>query len=199
GNAVHSVATFWMRIILFISGVRVEIKGIENIPPSPVTFVSNHKGAFDIPVLQASLPLQFRWVATRGLFNIPLVGWAMRLAGYIAIDRTDAGEAVKSIGKAAERIKRGTSVLVFPEGTRNEGERLLPFKRGVFLLSVRSGAPVVPVAIKGTEKVMKRGSLSINPATVRVSIGRPIKAGSADERELMSVTKEALQKELDSL
>ncbi|MBI5599272.1 MAG: 1-acyl-sn-glycerol-3-phosphate acyltransferase [Deltaproteobacteria bacterium] len=200
GNAVHSIGALWSRILLFLSGVHLEVKGIENIPlHGPLIFAANHRGAFDIPVLQARLPVQFRWVAKRGLFKIPFVGWAMSMAGYIGIDTVNASSAMKSIERAADRIQAGTSVVIFPEGTRNEAPALLPFKRGGFLLAVKSGVPVVPVSIEGTDRVMKRGSLFISSAEVRVRIGRPIKTKGADEAGLMAAAKKAIEKGLASL
>ncbi len=199
GNAVHRVGTLWMRIALLLSGVRVEVNGLENIPSGPVILVANHKGAFDIPALQVSLPLQFRWVAKKGLFKIPLVGWAMSMAGYIPID-THAGRAfLKSIRATVEKIRGGTSILVFPEGTRNPRPGLLPFKRGVFLLAEKSGAPIVPIAIKGTESIMKIGSLVIRPGNVRVSIGPPIEPAGLKEKDLQEATRRAIEKELEGI
>jgi len=199
GNSVHLIARLWSGILLFLSGARVEVKGVENIPRGPAVFISNHRGAFDIPVLQTRLPIQFRWVATKGLFKIPIVGWAMSLAGYIAMDRQNSEDAVKTIEKAAGKIKGGMPVLVFPEGTRNESEKLLSFKRGAFILAVKSSAPIVPVAIKGTEAIMKRGSVVIHPASVRVSIGKPIEVDGFSENELRKITKEAIERGLSSI
>lgn len=175
GSLVHSIGAFWCRIILALSGVHVRVYGLENIPESgPVIFLSNHQGAFDIPALQGYLPAQFRWVAKKSLFNIPVIGWTMSLAGYIGIDRDNAAEAMRNIEEAAAKIRGGTSVLVFPEGTRSDSGELLPFKRGAFVLVGKSAVPVVPVAIQGTREIMKRGKYSINPSDVRISVGTPL-------------------------
>lgn len=193
GNLVHSISAFWFRIILALSGVRVEVTGVENVPADrPVIFISNHQGAFDIPVLQACLPVQFRWVAKRSLFSIPVVGWTMRLARYIAIDRENPQKAAQSMEAAAEKIKGGTSVIVFPEGTRSDTGELLPFKRGSFLLAARSGVDIVPVALNGTNVIMKRGSLKIAPARVTLRIGEPMPTRGVRTRELMNTTREAV-------
>jgi 1-acyl-sn-glycerol-3-phosphate acyltransferase len=194
GNAVHSIGALWSRALLFLSGVRVKVTGAENIPSTPVVLASNHRGAFDIPVLQAYLPLQFRWVAKRGLFKIPLVGWAMTLAGYVSVDRKSAASAYKSIERAVEKIKKGASLLIFPEGTRNPLPGVAPFKRGGFILAIKSGAPIVPVAIKGTEDVMKKGGFLIRPSSVKVSIARPIDTKNMDEKELMDEVKSSIEK-----
>lgn len=193
GNAVHSIGAFWCRIILKLSGVRVTVKGMNNLPKEgPVIMLSNHQGAFDIPVLQAYIPMQFRWVAKKSLFRIPVVGWSMRFAGYIGIERENVGEALKSLDNAAGKIKSGTSVIIFPEGTRSETGRLLPFKKGAFMLAAKSGVPVVPVAVSGTKDIMKKGGYSITPAEVTVAIGRPFSAEGVGLTELRTMTKEAI-------
>src|SRR3990172_2779248 len=194
GNAIHSIGRLWSRILLFLIGVTVEIKGTENLlQDGPQILASNHQGAFDILALQAFIPMQFRWVAKKSLFKIPIVGWSMSLAGYIGIERERASSAYKSIEAAAERIKNGTSVLIFPEGTRSNTGKLLPFKRGGFLLAVKSGAPVVPLSIQGSTGIMRRGSLLIRPGKIKIAIGRPIHTAVADEKALMAGVRQAIE------
>jgi 1-acyl-sn-glycerol-3-phosphate acyltransferase len=194
GRTVHSIGAFWSRVVLALSGVRVDVRGAENIPSGrPVIFVSNHQGAFDIPALQAFLPVQFRWVAKKSLFRIPVIGWSMSLAGYVGIDRDNPAEAMKNMEEASEKIRKGTSVLVFPEGTRSGSGRLLPFKRGAFVLARKSGVPVVPVAIDGTSGIMRRGGFLIRPSKVRIKIGRPLDAGPLDEKELRNRMKREIE------
>jgi 1-acyl-sn-glycerol-3-phosphate acyltransferase len=150
---------------LFLAGVAVEVKGLDKIPRGPVILASNHRAAFDIPVLQGCLPVQFRWLAKRSLFKIPVFGWFMTLAGYIPIEREHAGRAYRSIESAAGRIKGGTSVLIFPEGMRSYSEKLLPFKRGAFMLASRSEAPIVPVAVTGTTGIVGKDEKRLNDMT----------------------------------
>lgn len=195
GRLSNSLVVTWCRLILGISGISVKVSGAENLPAKgPLIFVSNHKGAYDIPALQAAIPLEFKWIAKKSLFNVPIVGWAMRLAGYIPIDRENAASAYKSMEDAARRIKGGTSVMIFPEGTRNStDEPLLPFKRGSFLLAVKSRVPIVPVAIDGTRDIMKKGGYTITPALVAVIIGKPIDTAGQNEKELRDVAKRAIE------
>ncbi len=197
GRIVHSIGAFWCRIILALAGVRVEVRGRENIPgrgkSGPVIFLSNHQGAFDIPILQAYIPTQFRWVAKKSLFSIPVVGWTMTLAGYIGIEREHSKRALRGLLRAAEKIKSGTSVLVFPEGTRSATGRLLPFKKGAFLLARKSGASIVPLAVDGTKDIMKKGSLMMAPAHATLSIGRPFSTEGKTEEELMRKTREDIK------
>lgn len=194
GSYAHSMGRQWSRIILLLAGVKVTITGAENIPKDrPVIFASNHQGAFDIPALQGYIPVQFRWIAKKSIFKIPFLGWSMRLAGYIAIERDRAAKALRSIDEASKKIKNGTSVLIFPEGTRSLKDELLPFKRGSFLLAVKSGVPIVPVSIRGTREIMERGGFLIRLSAVRITFGNPIPAEGASESELMSRTKGAIE------
>jgi 1-acyl-sn-glycerol-3-phosphate acyltransferase len=130
----------------------------------------NHQGNFDILALFAGLPVQFRWLAKEELFRIPLFGFAMRRTGYIPVDRSDHKKAIRSMAEAARRIRAGTSVIVFPEGTRSLDGQLLPFKKGGFVLAIDAAAPIVPVAIHGSHDVMPKHSRWIRGGRIRVSI-----------------------------
>lgn len=194
GDAIHSIGRLWSRILLFLSGVTVEVTGAENLlKDAPQILASNHQGAFDILALQAFIPIQFRWVAKKSLFKIPIVGWSMSLAGYIGIERERASSAYKSIEAAAEKVKNGTSVLIFPEGTRSATGELLPFKRGSFLLAVKSGVPVVPISIQGAKGIMKRGSVLISKGRIKVVVGKPIQTLGMEEKILMAEVRRAIE------
>jgi 1-acyl-sn-glycerol-3-phosphate acyltransferase len=171
GNIQHRIARFWARLILFVSGIGVTVSGTENIAPGrSVIYMANHQSNFDIPVLLAKLPVQFRWVAKAELFKIPLFGWAMRGCGYISIDRADRQSAFQSLAEAAETIRKGTAVMVFPEGTRSPDGRIKPFKKGPFVLAVDAGVPVVPIVIHGTWFIMPRDRHRIRPCRVTLHV-----------------------------
>lgn len=194
GAVVHSIGVLWCRIILALSGVRVTVDGAGNIPrDGPVIFLSNHQGAFDIPALQGYIPVQFRWVAKKSLFKIPVIGWTMFLAGHIGIDRDNAAEAMRNIEEASAKIRGGTSVLVFPEGTRSDTGALLPFKRGAFVLVSKSAVPVVPVAIHGTKDILKRGGYYINPSEVRISFGAPLAPQEGGGKDMRQAARRAIE------
>ena len=147
GNPIHNIARIWAKGILFASRIRVNVKGLTNIDPSQsYVYMSNHQSNFDIPVLLAQLPVQFRWLAKAELFKIPLFGRAMRGAGYVKIDRFNRESAFKSIDEAAEKMKNGVSVMIFPEGTRSRDGRIRPFKKGGFVMAVDAGVPLVALA-----------------------------------------------------
>ncbi len=175
GNPLHKVARFWGRSILVVSGVKVSVKGLSNVDLSaPYIYMANHQSNFDIPVLLGHLTVQFRWLAKMELFKIPIFGRAMRKAGYISIDRNNRQSAFESIRVAADKIKSGVSVLIFPEGTRSLDGRIRPFKKGGFVLAVDSGVPIVPVVITGTRAIMSKGRFRVYPGRVSMVIHKPI-------------------------
>jgi len=175
GNPVHIIARIWGRGILFASRIKVTVKGLANIDPSQsYIFMSNHQSNFDIPVLLAYLPVQFRWLAKAELFKIPIFGRAMRAAGYVKIDRFNQKSAFESIREAARKMKNGVSVMIFPEGTRSRDGNIRPFKKGGFIMAVDSKVPIVPVILQGTWTIMEKSSLKINTGEVSLNIETPI-------------------------
>jgi len=165
----------WGRIILWLSGVTVTIRGGAGLRHDcPYIFAANHQSQFDIFALQGYLDFDFRWLAKEELFRVPVFGAAMRRVGYIPVDRSHSRAAVKSLDEAAKRIADGTSVIIFPEGTRSEDGHLLPFKSGTMVLAIKSRVPVVPVAILGTHAVLPKGKLLARSGRVVIRIGEPI-------------------------
>lgn len=168
-------ANIWSRFLIPFSGVRIKVSGSENIPKNkPVVFASNHQGAADILILLATLPIGFLFAPRKELFRIPIFGWYLKKAGYFLIDREAILAASKTVEKMSEIIKKGKSILIFPEGTRTRDGSLRKFKPGSLLMALKSGAPVVPIAISGSFNIMPRGTWLINPQSVKVSIGKPI-------------------------
>ncbi len=171
----HKVARIWSGIVLFLSGIRIEVEGQENVPmDTPVIFACNHASQVDILVLYQALPVPFRFVVKEELFRIPVLGFSMRAAGYIPIDRSGGKKAVKSLQRAAKQIKEGASIVIFPEGTRTRNGRLQEFKAGAFMLAMKSGCPILPVAISGTFSILPKGSIWARPGRIKVRIGTPI-------------------------
>ena len=188
GNPLHKIARLWGKSILVVSRVKVCVKGLSNIDPaSPYIYMPNHQSNFDIPVLLGHLPVQFRWLAKMELFKIPIFGRAMRKAGYISIDRYNRESAFESLKVAANKIKSGVSVLIFPEGTRSWDGNIRAFKKGGFVMAIDSGVPIVPVVITGTRAIMPKGKFRVYPGHVSMVIHKPI-GTSTYTRE----TKEAL-------
>lgn len=183
GNRAHKVSSLWCRLLCELNGVKVEIDGIENIlTDRPQIFVSNHQGYFDIFALSGYLPVQIRWVAKSSLFKIPFLGGAMKASGYIPVERDDRKKAYEAFNKTLEKIKCGSSVIIFPEGTRSEDGEIGPFKKGSNLIASRSKSPMVPVTIIGSRDIIKKGSASIIPGPIQVVISPPVDP-SPDKKE----------------
>jgi 1-acyl-sn-glycerol-3-phosphate acyltransferase len=183
-DSVESLAAWWARSICGISGVKVEVVNTEQLDPQkPYIFAANHQSQFDIFVLQGFLGVNFRWLAKKELFTVPIWGPAMRCAGYIPIDRSHGRQAIKSLDEAAVKIGAGTSVIIFPEGTRSPDGKLHEFKAGAMLLAIKSGVPVVPVAIIGTYEILPKGKLLMKPGKVQICIGHPIETKSYGSRD----------------
>ncbi|MDE3180454.1 MAG: 1-acyl-sn-glycerol-3-phosphate acyltransferase [Acidobacteriota bacterium] len=176
GRWQHGCARLWSRLILRTSRIQLKVEGLENIPSEPAAiFCSNHPSAMDIPILFVCLPVNFRFVAKRSLFDVPFLGWHLRRSGHVAVERDKPHKAVKSLDQAATRIRDGCPVVLFAEGHRNRRDGSLgPFKRGSFYLAIKSGAPVVPVTIKGSREVLPPDSLHVRAGTVEIIFHRPI-------------------------
>jgi 1-acyl-sn-glycerol-3-phosphate acyltransferase len=166
---------YWGKFICALSGVKVTIEGVENLAPDRIyIFAANHQSQFDILTLQGYLAFNFRWLAKKELFRVPIWGAAMKRAGYIPVDRSRGRQALKSLDEAARRIADGTSVIIFPEGTRSPDGKLQPFKAGGMVLAIKSGVEIVPVAISGTYEILPKGRLMLQPGNVLIRIGMPM-------------------------
>ncbi len=179
GDTPHKVGRIWAKCILRLSNIKVTVKGLSNLNPGgSYIYMPNHMSNLDIPVLQAYLPVQFRWLAKAELFKIPIFGYAMKRAGYISIDRSDRKSAIESLNTVAKIIRDGVSVVIFPEGTRSSTYDIQPFKKGGFFLAVDSGAPIIPVIIHGTGRIMPKKQISIKPGNVTLEISTPIESSN---------------------
>jgi 1-acyl-sn-glycerol-3-phosphate acyltransferase len=177
--------TMWSRGLLRASGVTVEVEVSPELDrDQSYILMVNHQSMFDIPVLLATQPVPARFMAKRELFRIPVFGWGLKAGGFIPVDRHQRSRGRDAFQGALERLRRGASVLLFPEETRSLDGDLLPFRRGGFLLALKSGLPVVPVGISGTLEVQPRGTYTIRPGKVRVRYGAPVAAGDFGVRGL---------------
>ena len=175
GNISFQLLQITAKLMLMLGGVKVYVEGIENIDKEHAQiFASNHVSQFDIVVLMAISPVKTGWLAKKELFYIPFLGWLMKANGHIAIDRTSGRKALISIKEAAAKVKAGSNIVIFPEGTRSRDGNLLPFKKGVFHLCTRTGVPLVPIYILGTYEVLNPDSLSIRSGKVYVKFGKGI-------------------------
>ncbi len=197
GKLYHWSAYAWSRVILKMFKVGVEVRGLEHIKGMErVIYVANHASWFDIPAMIVGIPDQIRIVFKKELTWVPIWGWALKWGPYVSIDRGKPKDALKSLDKAAEQIRKGASVLLFAEGTRTKTGKLQPFKRGAFALAVRSGVPVVPVAINNSFRILPKGSLKVRPAAIELVLDKPIATngigGKDAERTLMEKVHKAI-------
>ena len=185
GGIHHYCAAPWARTILWVCGIKVLPKGLENVDAQmPCIYMTNHQSYFDIFALLACLPVDFKFILKQELMRIPLFGLAMRRAGYIGIERKDPRKAVQGINRAAEKMKAGASLVIFPEGTRSMDGRLQRFKRGGFNLALKSGCDIVPVTISNSYRIVPKGSLKINKGSFDIHIGKPISVKVYNRRNI---------------
>jgi 1-acyl-sn-glycerol-3-phosphate acyltransferase len=169
-----ALGRLWSRVILFTAGVSVSTRPSQRAADGPFLVISNHQSLFDIPALFVSLQFPFRVVAKRELFWIPIFGWALGLAGFIPVDRGRHDRAVASLGRAAQRLNGGLSVLMFAEGTRSADGHLRTLKKGAFHLAQQTGVPILPVTVSGSRGVMPRHRWVPRPGRIDVVIGEPL-------------------------
>jgi len=189
--STQSFARAWARLNLLTAGARVSRQGGEALDPSSAyIFAANHQSQYDIFVLQGYLGHDFRWMAKKELFQVLLWGPAMRAAGYIPVDRSRGRQALKSLAAAARKIAGGTSVVVFPEGTRSPDGNLGTFKAGGIQLAIKAGVPIVPVAVSGTYGILPKGRLLVRPGKVHVAVGEPIAVDERSQKDKHELTEE---------
>ena len=188
GHWQHACARAWSWLILKTSGIHVRAEGLENINPGATAiYCANHQSAMDIPVLFVCLPVQFRFVAKRSLFNLPFLGWHLQRSGHIAVDRERPRDAMK---KVAQRIREGTPVLLFPEGHRSRDGQLLPFKTGSFYIAVLSGVPIIPITLNGTRRVLKPDTYHVRSGQTEIIIHPPIPTEGLTVEDIENLTKQ---------
>jgi 1-acyl-sn-glycerol-3-phosphate acyltransferase len=197
----RSIALLWMRLLLCIGGVRVEVRGMEHLKKNGrYVFIANHQSHLDIPVLFAALRFPLSFIAKKELFRIPFFGWGMYSQGHIWIDRENARKAHASIKRAVTRLQKDNfSLVLFPEGTRSSDGVIGQFKQGSFSLAQQAGAEVVPIAIRNTSRLLPKYSWIVSAGTARLIVGKPI---AIDETMSKAVISEqvhaAIQKLIDS-
>jgi 1-acyl-sn-glycerol-3-phosphate acyltransferase len=180
GGIFDKVPRWWSAAVLWAAGIKVRVHGWENVDKGkPHIFASNHVSWFDVPSLAKVLP-RYKFVAKAELFKVPIFGRGMRAAGMIEIQRDNRKAAFGAYEVAAERIRGGNSVVVFPEGTRGREYALRPFKKGPFVLAVAAGVPIVPIIVHGTIEIMKKGSLWAHPGTIDIHLLEPVETAGVD-------------------
>ncbi|HEY0170524.1 MAG TPA: lysophospholipid acyltransferase family protein [Pyrinomonadaceae bacterium] len=197
---LYPFALFGARNWLRLSGVRVRVRGLENLDPRrSYVFIANHRSFLDTAALFYHLRRRIGILAKKELLKVPIMGYGMGFVNIMAIDRTNRESALRTTKAATDRLRAGTSFGVFAEGTRARPGELLPFKKGGFYMAVEAGVPVVPVAMKFTDGLMGKGTGVARPGTMEMVVLTPIEtAGTqdADVKRLTEQTRAAIAEEL---
>jgi len=191
------ISKIWGRLSLLIFAVRLEVEGLEKIDPEKnYVFMGNHQSYVDIFTMLSIIDKDFLFMAKRELFKIPFFGFAIKRMGLIPIDRGESREALKSLFEAAKKIQEGYSVLLFPEGTRNNEPEMLPFKRGAFVLASRTGQEIAPFLLEGSGESLPKSSFRIRPfKKVKVRFLDPVDPKGMKDREMLETIRERMESE----
>jgi 1-acyl-sn-glycerol-3-phosphate acyltransferase len=188
GRKQHWCAQGWSRMIVRIAGVNLRVHGLEHIKSNQsYVFLSSHQSYMDIPVMLGYIPAQLRIAAKKELFKIPFLGWHLKRAGHLAIDRNSSAEAIATLKQAVNGIRGGICAFIFPEGTRSPDGILHPFKKGGFKLALQAQLPIIPVTILGSRQVLPRDSIIFRYGTIDMYIDAPIPTHNLTDADLPSL------------
>jgi len=195
----HRWVRYWCETLFSISRVKYRAFGLENLPEKQgYILMANHESNYDGPAIIVALPVPAYFVIKKELSKIPVWGWTARQAGSIIVDREQASVARQALSEASIRVMDGSNVIIFPEGTRGDGESMQEFKRGGFHLALEAQADIVPVFISGSADVLPRLKLDPQPGVVDIHFGKPISTVGKTKEEISELTK-ALRTQLDGL
>lgn len=199
-DTLYQMGMMGGRLALWLSGVHLEVHGLEKIPHGRATiFMPNHQSNCDPPAIITILP-PVLVMAKQEFFRVPILGRAVAYRGFIPVDRRNREQAMAAVERAIIALKGGNSFLAFPEGTRSPDGRLQRFKSGIFVMAIKAGAAIVPISISGAYKIMPKGRFAIRPGRVRITLHDPIFAENftlENRRELIDLTRQAILKGLD--
>ena len=202
GNFLYRTGMWVVRLGMKLSGVGIEIIGRERLDPKQTyIFMSNHASNLDPPLLIPLLPGRTSVLVKKELFRIPILGFAMRAARLVAVDRHNRDAAIASVRAAGEVIQSGLNMTIFPEGTRSLDGRLLPFKKGPFYLALETGSPIVPITILGTYEILPKGKFFIEPgkAVAQIVFHEPLWPKDFHDREaLVGAVRDSIRSALPS-
>ena len=174
-NTFYPLSKYWAKLILGVSGIKLNVSFQDNLKDDEsYIYIPNHSSLFDIPVLLASVNGNVRIMYKEELEKIPIFGWCLKISPFISVKREDKENSLEGFKQALEAVNSSDSVIIFPEGTRSEDGKLGEFKKGAFLLAIKSGKKIVPVVIKGTNKLMSKGSLKLDQGIVSIEYNKII-------------------------
>lgn len=195
-NFLYSPVRLFVRVGLALVGVRVKVTGLERLDSNQTyIFTPNHQSLIEVPLCVTYLKRNIAYLGKKEVFKYPIFGYGIRLIGVVSVDRSNTTAAVESARQATENLRRGKSYAVYPEGTRSPDGRLLPFKKGAFMMAIDAGVPVVPISISGATEIMPKAQIKVFPSTVRITVHEPIStAGYTKENiaELMQLTRQKI-------
>lgn len=193
-NFIYSPVRLFIRAGLAMAGVRVEVSGLERLDPNQTyIFTPNHQSLIEVPLCVTYLKRNIAYLGKKEVFKYPIFGHGIRLIGVVSVDRSNTTAAVESARQATENLRRGKSYVVYPEGTRSPDGRLLPFKKGAFMMAIDAAVPIVPISISGATAIMPKAQIKVFPSTVRITVHEPISTGGYSKEnigELMQLTRE---------
>lgn len=159
--AIRYPVRYWGKSLLWSCGINLEVEGLENLPKGTSIIMYNHQSSFDIPAFSAALPIEWKVIAKKEVLKMPFIGWVTKVGGHYFVSRDGSTSDTQEVKKIISKIKSGPSVILAPEGTRSLDGKLLPFKKGGFLIALLASVPVVPMVIWGGKNVKPKGSYII--------------------------------------
>jgi 1-acyl-sn-glycerol-3-phosphate acyltransferase len=172
---IYDPLRFFVRLGARLAGVRVDVKGLQSLDPRQTyVFTPNHQSLVEVPLVLTFLGRNAAFLAKKELFSYPIFGHGMQAIGVVPVDREDRQGALKSAYTVVENLRKGKSYIVYPEGTRSPDGRLLPFKKGAFMMAIQAGVPVVPITVSGGAAVMPKGKIEVYPGKIRLIVHPPI-------------------------
>ncbi len=199
---IYDLARFCIRASGLIAGVRVRVSGAEKIAPDEAyLFLSNHQGNCDAPALAHAMPRDFKALVKKEIMRLPALSAILRRVNFVPVDRRDPNQARAAIDRGAGLLRGGLSFLAFPEGTRSRDGNLGEFKKGVFIMALKSQKPIIPVSILNSSKVQPPGIYRIRPGTIDVIFHDPIPTANMtmdDRDQLIALTREAIASGISS-
>ncbi|WP_391557388.1 lysophospholipid acyltransferase family protein [Robertmurraya sp.] len=185
---IHTIPNKWSKTIMKLTGSKVKVEGIENLPEGAVVMISNHEGDFDIPTLLASIEKPFGFISKVEVKKVPILSTWMEIMNCVFLDRSDRRKSVQSIREAVKLLKEGHSIAIFPEGTRSKGGPIGEFKSGGFRLAKDAKVPIVPISISGTSDVFEKNGRLVKPASIQVKILPCIPSSIFDQKDMKEVS-----------
>ena len=189
GRTQHRIARLWARLCVWLSASKLTVRGVENLTRCPVAvYASNHTSYMDIPVVFAALPLQFRILAKKELWQWPFIGWYLARSGQIPIDIANSHATQSSLGAAVKALRSGMPLFIFPEGSRTPDGRLQDFQAGAAYLAIRAQAPVVPIALSGVYDLLPIHTGHFYPGPLMLTACEPIETKGMTVRQTAELT-----------